>query len=119
MLRDRLVCGINNEWIKQRLLAEAKLTYAKALELVKGLETAAQNIDTANPKEEPGNSTASVIHNVSTSANGKTTCYRCGITGHTSVGTSILSVASVGISREYVGVNPKGQVSHTHGREER
>lgn len=61
MLRDRLVCGINNEWIQQRLLAEAKLTYTKALELAQGLETAAQNmkeLGTTKPKEEPGNSTA-------------------------------------------------------------
>ena len=84
MLRDRLVCGINNEKIQQRLLAEAKLTYAKALELAQGLETAAQNmkeLGTSKGKEEPGNN-ASTIHTVGTASNGKVTCYRCGKAGH-------------------------------------
>ena len=40
MLRDRIVCGINDDTIQKRLLAEAKLTYTKALELAQGLETA-------------------------------------------------------------------------------
>ena len=44
MLRDRIVCGINNDNIQKRLLAEAKLTYAKALELAQGLETATRNM---------------------------------------------------------------------------
>ena len=85
MLRDRLVCGINNDKIQQRLLAEAKLTCAKALEIAQGLKTAAQNmkeLGTSKAKEEPGNSTASTIHTVGASTNGKTTCYRCSKAGH-------------------------------------
>ena len=81
MLWDRLVCGINDERIKQRLLAEAKLTYAKALEISQGLETAAQNMKelrTSGMKEEPGNSTASTIHKVENTANEKMSCYCCG-----------------------------------------
>ena len=87
LLRDRLVCGINNEKIQQRLLAEAKLTYAKAVEIAQGLETAVQNIKelSTKMKEEPGDSTASTIHNVGTSTNGRSrtmTCYRCVKPGH-------------------------------------
>ena len=41
MLRNRLVCSIDNEKIQQHLLAEGKLTYAKELEMAQGLETAA------------------------------------------------------------------------------
>ena len=33
MLRDWIVCGINDDTIQKRLLAEAKLTNTKALEL--------------------------------------------------------------------------------------
>ena len=33
MLRDRMVCGINDTTTQRRLLAESKLTFAKALEL--------------------------------------------------------------------------------------
>ena len=43
MLRDRIVCGINDDRIQQRLLSEKGLTYKKALELSQGLETAAKN----------------------------------------------------------------------------
>ena len=44
MLRDRLVCGINNESIQNRLLAEADLTYGKALDIARSLEVVAQNL---------------------------------------------------------------------------
>ena len=44
MLRDRLVCGMNNEQIQRRLLAESKLTLKGALEIAQNLETAAQNV---------------------------------------------------------------------------
>ena len=37
MLRDRLVCGVNHQSIKRRLLTENDLTYEKALELAKSL----------------------------------------------------------------------------------
>ena len=46
MLRDRLVCGINNNIIRRRLFAESKLTLPKALEIALGMETAAKNADT-------------------------------------------------------------------------
>ena len=44
MLRDRLVCGIANETIQSKLLAEKKLTYLDALALAQRLESAIQNI---------------------------------------------------------------------------
>ena len=40
MIRDRLVCGINDEAIEKKLLAEHELTYASALRMAQGLETA-------------------------------------------------------------------------------
>ena len=40
ILRDRLVCGINDDSIQKRLLGESNLTYKKAVELARGLETA-------------------------------------------------------------------------------
>ena len=42
MLRDRLVCGVQQDSIQQRLLAEKDLTYQKALELATAMEAAAQ-----------------------------------------------------------------------------
>ena len=50
MLRDRLVCGIANEAVQRRLLAEPKLTYEKAVELALSMETAARNVTELKPK---------------------------------------------------------------------
>ena len=44
MLRDRLVCGINEDLIQRKLLSESKLTFDKALEMALGIETAMKNI---------------------------------------------------------------------------
>ena len=41
MLRERLVCGVRNEQIQKRLLAEKDLTFAKAKELAESMEAAA------------------------------------------------------------------------------
>ncbi len=43
MLRDRLVCGINNEVIQRRLLSEGDLTFDKALKMTVAMEAAASN----------------------------------------------------------------------------
>ena len=39
MLRDRLVCGINNEQLQRWLLAKPHLTFAKAMEISRMFET--------------------------------------------------------------------------------
>ena len=44
MLRDQLVCGINNKAVQRQLLSESPFTFEKALSLAQGLETAAQNV---------------------------------------------------------------------------
>ena len=43
MLRDRLVCGINEEKIQRRLLQEVNLTFEDALRIARAMETAAKN----------------------------------------------------------------------------
>ncbi|XP_071846052.1 uncharacterized protein [Apostichopus japonicus] len=45
MLRDRLVCGINDDKIQRSLLSHAKLTFDTALEISLGLELASKNAD--------------------------------------------------------------------------
>lgn len=45
MLRDRLVCGINDPRMQRRLLSESGLTFKKALELAQGMETAAKQTE--------------------------------------------------------------------------
>ena len=43
MLRDRLVCGINEDRIQRRLLSETTLNFKKAYEIAVGMEIAAKN----------------------------------------------------------------------------
>ena len=42
MLRDRIVCGINDVQTQKRLLVEKDLSFAKAKEIALGLESAAR-----------------------------------------------------------------------------
>ena len=58
MLRDRLVCGVNDERIQRRLLAESQLKFKKAMELATAMETADKNtrdLQNGNPsaRENP------------------------------------------------------------------
>ena len=43
MLRDRIVCGINDSKIQRCLFAEPELTYKSAFDLAQSMETAEQN----------------------------------------------------------------------------
>ena len=87
MLRDRIVCGINDDTIQRRLLAEPRLTFKKTLEIAQGIETANINLQELRPSasnttKEP--SPTSEIHKVTVESSGKseTPCYRCGKSGH-------------------------------------
>ena len=81
MIRDRLVCGINDGRIQRRLLAEAELTYKKAFELAQAMETAERNAqDLQGPKAERLHAVIKP-RNVSDSAKRgevQPMCYRCG-----------------------------------------
>ena len=89
MLRDRIVCGVNDPAIQKRLLAEPKLTYAKAVEIAQGAETAAQSLRELRTKPEAGKSSHSPAEDVFTTTSSpptqisRATCYRCGRRGHT------------------------------------
>ena len=52
MIRDRLVCCVNDVGIQKRLLLEPGLRYAKAVELAQSLESAAQNVNELKVKPE-------------------------------------------------------------------
>ena len=52
MLRDRIVCRINNPRIQHCLLAEPELTYKSVFELVQSMETAEQNTASCPPWNE-------------------------------------------------------------------
>ena len=71
-LRDRFVCGLQNNNIRQRLLAERKLTLKSATELAKTMENAdlETQIISADIKTE----------NVNAMNNATRKCYRCNST---------------------------------------
>ena len=63
MLRDRLVCGINNHQIQKRLLAETVLNFQKAVELALAMESASRSVgDLHMTKTNYANSARSTEH---------------------------------------------------------
>uniref|UniRef100_A0A8C2FFT4 Gypsy retrotransposon integrase-like protein 1 n=2 Tax=Cyprinus carpio TaxID=7962 RepID=A0A8C2FFT4_CYPCA len=76
MLRDRLVCGINDDVIQRRLLGEATLSFTKAMEIAQGMESAALH---AKDIQKANSSAQSDVFQVTKAAKGKAVeCYRCG-----------------------------------------
>ncbi|KAK3727746.1 hypothetical protein QZH41_005201 [Actinostola sp. cb2023] len=74
MLRDRLVCGLNDEKIQRRLLTEPGLTYKRAVQLALAFESASKNKLDLKSKVE----TAPVsVHRVNKHETPQE-CYRCG-----------------------------------------
>ena len=81
MLRDRLVCGINDDRIQRRLLSEPddKLTLARAVELATSMETAAKDVAELQQSVAEGSS----VHKVQPGASERQPpaaggCFRCG-----------------------------------------
>ncbi|CAI5661061.1 unnamed protein product [Oreochromis niloticus] len=88
MLRDRLVCGISDDRIQRRLLAEDSLTFEKALKFAQAMEAAnrdivdlkcmteqsrfAKGLGAVNKMEDGGSTSQQVIRK----------CYRCGGLNH-------------------------------------
>ena len=83
MIRDRLVCGINDETIQRKLLTEPDLTYTKSLSIAKGLEAAAQNLkEMKMPQRElVGTATAKqeAVHKITAprAQSRDITCHKC------------------------------------------
>ena len=91
-LRDRLVCGINDDGIQRRLLAEKTLDFNKAFALAQSMELAARNVQDMKQQSHvntPKMSAASPlghINKLATHKVGQTVkpCDRCGGLNHTS-----------------------------------
>ena len=91
-LRDRLVCGINDDGIQRRLLAEKTIDFNKAFALAQSMELAARNVQDMKHQSHvntPKMSAASPlghINKLATHKVGQTVkpCDRCGGLNHTS-----------------------------------
>ena len=76
MLRDRIVCGINDTQTQKHLLAEKNLTYAKAKEIALALESAVQGtIDIQTPSSD-------TVYKITENRQHSVKCYQCGKTIH-------------------------------------
>ncbi|KAL0160115.1 hypothetical protein M9458_043840, partial [Cirrhinus mrigala] len=87
MLRDRIVCGINDDRIQRLLLAEADLTFDTALKIALSVEAANQNIQDL---QKPSSLVCHKVKNSSMPTRSKKEyrpnsgqCYRCKGTYHT------------------------------------
>ncbi len=79
MLRDQLVCGINNEVIQRRLLAEDKLTFDRDLEMALCMESAAshaRDMSRSAPVSLPASVNVIKHSQESAKSSGKL-CFRC------------------------------------------
>ena len=90
MLRYRLLCEINDDSTQKGLLAEPNLTYKKAAELARGLETADRNVKLlksgapSHIKHEIQLQESPQVNCVAFNKGSTAViCYRCGIAGHT------------------------------------
>jgi len=73
MLRDRLVCGVNDSRIQRRLLSEPELTFKKAYEHAQAMELADKDTKDLAAASGMGQHP---VHSVQKGAQQKT-CYRC------------------------------------------
>ena len=80
MLRDRLVCGIRDDRIQQRLLGERELTVEKAVEIATATEMASRNVmDLGRKTPSSDNNVNKVEEEIAPSKfQPKRECYRCG-----------------------------------------
>ena len=83
MLRDRLICGINDARIQRRLLAEAKVDFKRAMEIAQAMETADRDATHLQGLQKELTSTEAAVH-VARKPQGVersrpyANCHRCG-----------------------------------------
>ena len=86
MLRDRLVCGIQDEPIQKKLLAEKALTFEAALSIAQGSEAATKNLKEMQSPVTPITVKQEPVHKVDGGKRNldakELTCHRCGTPGH-------------------------------------
>ena len=90
MLRDRFVCGIENQVMQRKLLAEADLTLKKAVDIALSIEAAEKDARFLGETSTPLQPVTQKVHKVkSSSVNARpkpttsaSICYRCGGEDH-------------------------------------
>lgn len=115
MLRDRLVCGINEDRIQRRLLAETHLTFEKALKIAQAMETANKDVKDLQSQRMEGSSSLRVHKTTLRQDNEK--CHKCGKQGHLmKVCRTKTSVGEINVQRR--GKPTDGEKTHYASKEE-
>ena len=84
-LRDRFVCGVRSEATQKRLLTEASLTFARAVEIARSMESATENVRQLQSPIRAAASQEQEVHKVSPEGGRDlSSCYRCGKSNHKS-----------------------------------
>ena len=78
MIRDRLVCGINNCRIQRRLLQESDLSYTDAFTKAQAMEMAARDVANLSLGSTQSKTPVHSVRDKAKSAEKKIECYRCG-----------------------------------------
>ena len=78
MLRDRLVCGVNEDRIQRRFLAESALDLKRALDISLGMETAAKDAHDLKGDTTNGRHPMNKLHGGMNSDAFPNNCFRCG-----------------------------------------
>ena len=81
MLGDCIVCGIQDEAIQRKLLAEPNLTLTKALTTARGMEAAAKDTEGLHTESTTAH-TYSMKSKHKAASDVTDACYRCGKKGH-------------------------------------
>ena len=83
MLHDRIVCGINDDTIQRRLLAECELSFKKAVEAAQSMETAARDVkELLKPLSRSSTGILKVNQSPGIKDKLPMDCHRCGKPGH-------------------------------------
>ena len=92
-VRDRLVCGVRDDCTKRRLFTESNLTFQKAWEIARSMETAGRNVAAVQKELVKEDEThQELAHQLKKSGQGSGRsslarrnlhCQRCGGTNHT------------------------------------
>ena len=82
MLRDRLVCGIQDDQIQRTLLAKSDLTLQKAFELAQLQESAEANAKTLSNRTSQLQVSWTPAEARNEAPSPRRACYRCGSRGH-------------------------------------
>ena len=79
MVQDRLLCGINNDRIQQRLLAERELTFEKVVEIATATEMASKNLIDIGGKTPSSDNKVNKVEEETKPPHfkPKQECYRC------------------------------------------